>query len=274
MKRMYLLTLRFILGLVVLSFVVVGAAQAKPCQDRACGIKQTTYFKVKAVAPEQRISGFIQKNNLPSFSLRGIPVFAMPKGLFSSNQSYSYSSSPKYSKGEKEYLTQLSPNIVEFAVSSHHLNTRVGDGNYDNISSLTAGKWRGPSYSGDRLGVLVHLSDSEMGRLRNWIDRAVKDHDGTLGTFEFNGGDPRTPAPNKKSNCTSWVTCAPIGDHGETLGQLTGLGNYAEPYSWVKGLANYGNTRIKGIVVHAPDETKPFNQTYLNGLFEKYTYRH
>ena len=261
----------FTLGLL---FFVARAGVAGPCQDRFCGIDDSTHAQVKATAPDQRVRDFIRSNNLPSFTgARGVPVFAVPKSLYSSSSGYGYGS-PTYSAGEKQYLTVLSPNLVEFAVSSHHLHTRVGDRDYDNISSLSDNAWRGPSsYSGDRLGVLVQLTDNEMTRLRQWIDRARQDHDGVLGRFNFNGGDPNTPGPSKASNCTSWVTCARVGDRGESIGQLAGVGNAAEPYSWVKGLARYGSNRIKGVVVHGPDETKPFNQSYLDGLFQKYTYR-
>jgi hypothetical protein len=113
-----------------------------------------------------------------------------------------------------------------------------------------------------------------MTRLRGWVDRARRDHDGTLGRFNFNGGDPNYGSNgSKQSNCTSWVTCARVGDRGESLGQIVGMGNGAEPYSWVKGLASYGNSRVKAVIVHGPDETKAFDQRYLDGLFQKYTYR-
>lgn len=270
MSRRTLLTIS--LGSLLLLVAQVGLAA--PCQDRLCGIDDATHSRVKATAPEQRVRDFIRSNNLPTFTgSRGVPVFAVPKTLYSTGSGYGYGT-PTYSAGEKQYLTQLSPNLVEFAVSSHHLHTRVGDRDYDNISSLSDNAWRGPSsYSGDRLGVLVQLTDSEMTRLRSWIDRARQDHQGVLGSFNFNGGDPNSPGPNKQSNCTSWVTCARVGDRGETIGQLMGLGNGAEPYSWVKGLARYGSNRVKGVVVHGPDAQKPFNQGYLDSLFEKYTYR-
>ncbi len=259
------------LGLLILARVALAA----PCQDRFCGIDDGTHARTKAIAPDQRVRDFIRSNNLKSFtSARGVPVFAIPKALYSTSSGYGYGA-PTYSAGEKQYLTVLSPNLVEFAVSSHHLHTRVGERDYDNISSLSDNAWRGPSsYSGDRLGVLVQLSDSEMTRLRTWIDRARQDHDGVLGRFNFNGGDPNYgTGANKQSNCTSWVTCARVGDRGESLGQLVGIGASAEPYSWVKGLARYGNNRVKGVVVHGPDESKSFNQSYLDGLFDKYTYR-
>jgi hypothetical protein len=263
----------FQLGLGFLLLFAARVGLAAPCQDRFCGIDDATHTRVKTTAPDQRVREFIRSNNLPTFATtRGVPVFAVPKRLYSSSSGYGQSAT--YSAGEKQYLTVFSPNLVEFAVSSHHLHTRVGDRDYDNIWSLSDNAWRGPSsYSGDRLGVLVQLSDSEMTRLRQWIDRARQDHEGVLGRFNFNGGDPNTPAPNKASNCTSWVTCARVGDRGETIGQLMGLGNGGEPYSWVKGLARYGGSRVKGVVVHGPDEQKSFNQSYLDGLFEKYTYR-
>ncbi len=263
------------LSLTLLLAVAARGALAGPCQDRFCGIDDATHSRVKATAPEQRIASFIQSNNLPTFrSARGVPVFAVPKRLFSANNGYSYGAAT-YSDGEKAYLTQLSPNLVEFAVSSHHLHTRVGERDYDNISSLSDNAWRGPSsYSGDRLGVIVQLTDSEMGRLRGWIDSARANHDGVLGRFNYNGGDPNYgTGSSKQSNCTSWVTCARVGDRGESIGQLMGYGNAAEPYSWVKGLARSGSSRVKAVVVHGPDESKAFNQSYLDGLFEKYTYR-
>lgn len=255
--------------------LIARSALAAPCQDRFCGIDDATQARTKAITPDRRVRDFISSNNLKSFtSARGVPVFAVPKSLYSTTSGYGYGA-PTYSAGEKQYLTVLSPNLVEFAVSSHHLHTRVGDRDYDNISSLSDNAWRGPSsYSGDRLGVLVQLSDSEMARLRNWIDRARQDHDGVLGRFNYNGGDPNYgTGASKQSNCTSWVTCARVGDRGESLGQLAGVGNSGEPYSWVKGLARSGSNRIKGVVVHGPDESKPFNQSYLEGLFQKYTYR-
>ena len=70
------------------------------------------------------------------------------------------------------------------------------------------------------------------------------------------------------------MPCAKIGDHGESLGQLMGLYNGGEPYSWVKGLANNGSTsRVKAIIVSKPDETKAFDQNYLQSVFDKYVYR-
>jgi hypothetical protein len=268
--RTHLLRSLSVLGLLL----ALGARSwAAPCQDRFCGLDDPGHARVKATAPEQRVRDFISTNRLSSFATqRGVPVFAVPKRMGSTSNGWGNVS---YSDGEKSYLTQFSPNLVEFSVGGHHLHTRVGDRDYDNISSLSDNAWRGPStYSGDRLSVLVHLTDTEMGRLRSWIDRARQDHDGTLGRFNFNGGDPTYGSgSSKQSNCTSWVTCARIGDRGESLGQLVGLGNGAEPYSWVKGLASRGNSRVKAVVVHGPDESKSFDQSYLNGLFDRYTYR-
>ncbi len=260
-----------LLGAALLLLVAVRAAAA-PCQDRFCGVSDQINVQIKSLSPERRIQDFIRANNLKSFtSARGVPVFATPGRLFSGGVWNAVTGG--LSSGARDYLTQLSPNLVEFSVGSfHHLFTRVGERSYDNISSLSDERWRGPS-SGDRLSVLVHLTDSEMGRLRQWIDRAVRDHDGTLGRFCFGGGNPNAPGPSKRSNCTSWITYAKVGDRGETLGELVGLGNYGEPYSWVKGLASRGNNRVKAVVVHKPDESRPFDQRYLDQLFDRYTYR-
>jgi hypothetical protein len=163
---------------------------------------------------------------------------------------------------ERAYLGLCSKNTVELSVSPtyHHLYVRVGTRTYDNWpgqpngvpSCLNVRPWTTSVAGVDRVAALVELPESAMARLRKWIADGVANPRETLGMFRYNGGDPRRPGARKASNCTSWIAYAPIGDNGETLAQMIGVGHGIEPNSFLNAIVKRGNGLVKGVCVFNP----------------------
>jgi hypothetical protein len=238
MKRYSTLNV-FVAAIVGLTVSLGGTwARAVPCQDVSCALSQTQNNEIRATRPDQRIRSFVQKNNLPSFTQHGKMVFATNAQTDSG-----------------KYLGQLSPNLVEFFITPgfHHLYTRVGDKTYSRISGLGESSWY--KSSSERIGVLVHLTDSEMGRLKTYVDQARTDPDRTIGKFIYGGGRPPSA-----SNCTSWITWASIGDRGETLARILGVYESGMPQGFIGSLMRSSSDRVKAIVVHNPKEN--FGNSY------------
>ncbi|MFH1131028.1 MAG: hypothetical protein V1754_06815 [Pseudomonadota bacterium] len=178
---------------------------------------------------------------------------------------------------EHDYLTNLSPNIIELTTSPRagHLYVRIGRNVFDNwpaervnpeagqngkTSVVRVHRWGTASASTDRLGALVELTTSEMDRLKEWVDASVHETDVTLGSWNYGGGDPRGNRPGRSANCTSWISYAPIGDNGQTLGDLAGVGNHNTPSSFLTSLMSRGNERVQCITLLNPSrEVNPAN---------------
>jgi len=184
-----------------------------------------------------RLRTLVQSNRLPTFQKHGKTYFAT-----------------KNSTPMNQY-TALSNNVVEFFISPgfHHLYTRIGDQTYSRIGGLSRSSYyRGSS---ERIGVLVELKSHEMERLKSYLDRAEANPGQVLGPFNYNGGRP----PNM-SNCTSYITNAPIGRNGESLGRVCGVGESGFPQGFLGSLMRSNNERVKAVVVHNPSGT--FSENY------------
>jgi hypothetical protein len=212
------------------------------CEDGFCRLAPQEQERIRAAAPAQRIGSFVRENRLPSFNKNGKLFFATSSGT-------------NFTNGGSSYLGQLSPNLVEFMISPrfHHLYTRIGDKTYSRVIELSeSGYYTSPS---ERIGVLVQLTNSEMGRLKQYVDTACRNPSQAIGPFVYGGG-----RPPQASNCTSWVTWAPIGDRGETLARLLGVYESGFPQGFLGSLMRSSSDRVKAVVVHNP--TREFNANY------------
>jgi len=197
----------------------------------------------------KQVNQFVKSNRLKSFTKRGKPVIGL-KNLQDTNQ----------------YLNLGKKNVVEFFVRSgfHHLYTRVPGKNpaggadkqwvFSRISGLSRTEWR--KSTSEQVSVLVELTDKEMGRLNQYLDKARENPSKMLGKFVYAGGRP----PNA-SNCTSYITCAPVGDRGESLARVLGVYESGMPQGFLRSLMNNGNDRVKAVVVHNPKGAE-FNERY------------
>jgi hypothetical protein len=237
MRSIRLGQLTFALAL-ALAARTAGAA----CEDALC--RQTTQEtqRLRAVPAAQRVGSFVRDNNLPSFTRNGRLHFATGQRT-------------NFTNGAQSYLGQLSPNMVEFFVSPgfHHLYTRIGDKTYSRISGLSESGYY--TSSSERVGVLVQLTDTEMGRLKQYVNSACRDPNRVLGPFVYGGG-----TPPRASNCTSWISTAKIGDRGESLARILGVWESGFPQGFVGSLARSASDRVKAVVIHNPTGT--FNQSY------------
>ena len=196
-----------------------------------------------------QVKQFVSQNRLKSFTKHGKPIIGL-KGMNDYGQ----------------YLKMGNKNVVEFFVRSgfHHLYTRVPgkapDGAADKqwvfsrITGLSRTEWR--QSSSEQVSVLVELSDKEMGNRNKYLERARENPSKMLGKFVYAGGRP----PNA-SNCTSYISCAPIGERGESLARVLGVYESGMPQSFLRSLMNSGNDRVKAVVVHNPTGND-FNERY------------
>ncbi len=212
----------------------MGGLRARQNQNQRVGqIQRNSSFG-------QQVKQFVQNNRLKSFTKHGKP-FVGVKGV----------------SDMKQYTKLGNKNVVEFFVRPgfHHLYTRVpgkaqtGSGTEQWVFSRIGGLSRStysPS-SSEQIGVLVELNDKEMGNLNKYLDKARANPSKELGPFVYAGG-----RPPKASNCTSYITCAPIGERGETLARVLGVGESGMPQSFLRSLMSRGNDRVKAIMVHNP----------------------
>ena len=219
-----------------------GLRARNSATQRGGSIRQASSFN-------KQVNQFVKSNRLKSFTKRGKPVIGL-KGLNDMGQ----------------YLKMGNKNVVEFFVRSgfHHLYTRVPGKNpngagdkqwvFSRITGLSRTEWR--QSSGEQVSVLVELTDKEMGRLNQYLDKARENPSQVLGKFVYAGGRP----PNA-SNCTSYITCAAVGDRGESLARVLGVYESGMPQSFLRSLMNNGNDRVKAVVVHNPTGTE-FNERY------------
>jgi hypothetical protein len=225
----------------VLILALAPRAQAA-CEDGLCRLTAQEQQRIRATPAAQRLQSFVRENQLASFTKNGKLHFAT-RGQ------------TNFTTGASSYLGQLSPNLVEFFVSPgfHHLYTRIGDKTYSRISGLSESGFY--TSSSERIGVLVQLSDSEMGRLKQYVNGACQNPSRALGPFNYGGG-----RPPQASNCTSWITWAPIGDRGETLARLLGVYESGFPQGFLGSLMRSSSDRVKAVVVHNP--RNDFNPSY------------
>ena len=186
---------------------------------------------------EANLSAFIQQNGLKSFTKGGKTYFATTRQTPTTD------------------YTKLGKNVVEFFVSPgfHHLYTRVGNDVYSRIGGLSKSDYR--DTGSQKIGVLVELKPAEMTKLNDFLARAHANPREVIGPFNYNGGAPPT-----KSNCTSYITYAKVGERGETLGRVCGVWPSGMPQSWLGSLIGSNDKRIKAVVVHNP--TGEFSTNY------------
>jgi hypothetical protein len=163
----------------------------------------------------------------------------------------------------KPYL-HLGKNVVEFFVSPgfHHLYTRVSkmgsNGKlehkvYSRISGLSRSNWY--SSTSERVSVICELNNKEMSNLNKFLDKAVANPHEMLGEFSYGCG-----TPPRASNCTSYITNAKIGEHGETLARVLGVWESGMPQSFLGSLMRSGNDKVKAVVVQNPSSS--FNENF------------
>lgn len=263
MKRTY--------GLTVLALTVAVAtvwAQplfAAPASDKLPGVAARSHARLRNQPVRDRLQSLARQWRLPQVRLPN------GKALVSIE---SRSHAVAQGTVEHAYLSKLSPNVVEFSVSPryHHLYVRLGAQSFDNWPGANYGRpahisvrnWGTAAAATDRVAVLVQLTTSEMGRMKTWIDNGVNRPLECLGMFSYGGGDPRASGSSKASNCTSWMSYAPIGDNGETLGELAGVGRSNEPNSFINSLVQRGNDRVHGVAVFNPTVPAGENYDFLN----------
>ena len=202
----------------------------------------------RASSFNKQVKQFVSQNRLKSFTKHGKPVIGL-KGVNDYGQ----------------YLKMGNKNVVEFFVRSgfHHLYTRVPGKNpngagdkqwvFSRITGLSRTEWR--QSSSEQVSVLVELSDKEMGRLNSYLDKARENPSKVIGKFVYAGGRPPTA-----SNCTSYISCAPVGDNGESLARVLGVYESGMPQGFLRSLMSRGNDKVKAVVVHNP--TGDFNERY------------
>lgn len=201
---------------------------------------------IRATPLAQRLRKVIREEGLPSYEAHGRVHFGLPASADHNN-----------------YLSQLSPNLVELSMprESIHLYTRIGDKMYSRMEKLDETHWRGGS--SERIGALVYLKDAEMSRLKDYLDRALVDSRSVLGSY-WGWGGGRLPG----SNCTSYLLDAPIGKFGKRFGDILGIWPWYNPAAHVKrrlqwrlpnelltAMIESDSPRIKAIVVHNPEGT-------------------
>jgi hypothetical protein len=186
------------------------------------------------------------------------PICILPNG----KRVFTFIGAPRVAAREKAYLKSFTRNVIELSVSPtfHHLYVRLGDQTYDNWpgsengapSRVNVRRWSTEHAGVDRVAVLAELPDKVFDRVYQWIEKSYYHPRETLGMFRYGGGDPRLGGARKASNCTSWISCAPVGDRGETLAELLGVRNSSEPNAFLRDLVLRGNDRVKGVCVFNP----------------------
>ena len=240
------------LAAVAASLIILGTlseASARPryrqpTRDHVQRTTRTTGRGDQGV--QQRLSTFIQQNQLKTFTKHGKKFIATQRNT------------------NIKPLHNLGKNVVEFFVRPgfHHLYTRVptacGGADlkqhvYSRITGLSKSGWY-PS-SSEHVGVLVQLTDREMSNLQDFLGRATANPSQVIGRFVYGGGRPPTA-----SNCTSYITTAKIGERGESFARLLGVWESGMPQSFLRSLINSGNDRVKAVVVQNPASN--FDQNY------------
>jgi hypothetical protein len=122
--------------------------------------------------------------------------------------------------------------------------------------------WRLRSWGGglrpshNRLySAFVQLTPSEGARLREMLTNAEREQgpEQTAGA-NWENGHVRGALGNRGFNCTSVWSGMPVGDRGESLAQLCGLGGASgSPHGFQQELETRANERVIAIGVYGPD---------------------
>ncbi len=134
------------------------------------------------------------------------------------------------------------------------------DGQLLHTQTSNWSKWRLRSW-GDRLrpsahklySAMIQLTDKEAANLRAQIRLAVEEQGpephGDWGTAHMKNAF----AADRGINCTSTWSGVPIGEKGEPLSKLLGLGHSSgDPHGFQRALEGEANDRVFGIAVYGP----------------------
>ncbi|MCK5798073.1 MAG: hypothetical protein KAI47_12850 [Deltaproteobacteria bacterium] len=249
------LTIALSLGLVIAS---IGDVQARGRRTRNARRTRTTTAKRLRVTHHQRPSAQAAAVDPNRGLAKNLKTLIQEHGLTSFTKNGKLYFATKANKVMPDY-TKLGKNVVEFFITPgfHHLYTRVGEDVYSRIGGLTKSTYR--DSSSEKIGVLVELKPAEMQKLLNFVTRAHANPSAVIGSFSYNGG-----RPPEKSNCTSYITYAEVGDRGQTLGAVCGTFPSGFPQGFLSSMMRSSSDRIKAVVVHNPTST--FNSSYALNL--------
>jgi hypothetical protein len=130
-----------------------------------------------------------------------------------------------------------------------HLQYAVGSGN-----------WRLRPW-GDRLrpsgrtswGALIQLTPAEAKNMRDRIAAIEKEEGPEYAAGpKWANGHITNSLGAQYFNCASGWCQMPVGEKGETIGQLTGVGNQGDPNSLQRMLESNSTDRVFGVVVYGP----------------------
>jgi len=115
----------------------------------------------------------------------------------------------------------------------------------DNFRTWRLNSWGGPYHSNRQIySAFIQLTPSESSRLKQLFTEA---------TQQQQANPNRTiTAAWARGNCASLWTNLPVGDHGETLGQLVGVGTQSHPHYLQKALETQANERVFAVGVYGP----------------------
>lgn len=157
----------------------------------------------------------------------------------------------------KEFIKYFSNNLISFT-GGGHLYSRIGSKVLDH--TFTGINERDFNISNnDHFETMFSLSDNEFLNLKRYAEYSTENYKATVGKFEYDGPMQVEGQLNKNCgldkghNCTSWITTAPIGDGGENLKQLLGLGAYdihRNPGWWQTYLATRASEERVPFVVY------------------------
>lgn len=121
----------------------------------------------------------------------------------------------------------------------------------DSFRTWRLNSW-GPMYhsrSHNMYSAFIQLTPTESNRLKQIFAEAR----------QAQGTTPQRTIPTDRpslrwarGNCASLLTNLPVGDHGETLGQLVGIGSNGSPRGLQQALETRANERVFAIGVYGP----------------------
>lgn len=113
----------------------------------------------------------------------------------------------------------------------------------DGFRSWRINDWGPMRASNNRLySAFIQLTESEGQRLRDLFATANREQ-GRAGTI---------PSAWARGNCASIWTNLPVGDRGETLGQICNIGTNGSPHGLQQALETRANDRVFAIGVYGP----------------------
>lgn len=100
---------------------------------------------------------------------------------------------------------------------------------------------------------MIQLTPSEGQKLRTMLSNAAREQGNDEGRWAQDG-HIQNAMGQRGFNCTSVISGVPIGDRGESLSQLVGLGGASgDPRGFQRSLESNANERVFGICIYGPD---------------------